>query len=71
MKILGIYVLLAVLTLLLLTLVDVLSGISVSASVHSLAGIFATTTLLETICVVIFLALPLIQVVSGALKRSR
>ncbi|WP_342421857.1 hypothetical protein [Paenibacillus sp. FSL E2-0178] len=71
MKILAIYVLLAVLTLLMLTLVDVLSGISASASLHSLSVIFATTTLQEAICVVIFLALPLIQVVAGALKRSR
>ncbi|AIQ30910.1 hypothetical protein P40081_24110 [Paenibacillus sp. FSL P4-0081] len=71
MKILAIYVLLAVITLLMLTLVDVLSGIRVSASLHSLSVIFATTTLQETICVVIFLALPLIQVVAGALKRSR
>ena len=71
MKILSIYVLLAVLTLLMITLVDVLSGISVSESLHSLSVVFATTTLQELICMLIFGALPLIQVVAGAIKRSR
>ncbi|AIQ59620.1 hypothetical protein [Paenibacillus borealis] len=71
MKILGIYVLLAVLTLLLITLVDVLSGVSLATSMHSLSTVFATTTLQELICMLIFGALPLIQVVAGAVKRSR
>ncbi|AIQ42472.1 hypothetical protein MKZ24_16320 [Paenibacillus sp. FSL R7-0297] len=71
MKILSIYFLFAALTLILITLVDVLSGTSVAESVHSLSVVFATTTLYEMICILIFLTLPLIQVIASAVKRSR
>lgn len=62
MKIMSIYVLLAALTLSLIVIIDVISGISLRASIHSLSTIFATTTLQEAICITIFLLLPFIQV---------
>lgn len=71
MKILSIYFLLAFLTLSMITLVDLLTGISLSESVHSFFTIFSTTTLVEAICMLFFLVLPLIQVVAGAIKHSR
>ncbi|WP_342478487.1 hypothetical protein NYE24_08750 [Paenibacillus sp. FSL H7-0350] len=68
MKIISIYVLFAVLTLTLIVIIDVMSGISLPASIHSLATVFATTTLQEGICITIFLLLPFIQVAVHATK---
>lgn len=62
MKIISIYVLFAVLTLSMITLIDVIAGIRVTESIHSLSTMFATTTLQEFICIMIFLILPFIQV---------
>lgn len=69
MKIMSIYVLLAALTLSLIVIIDVISGISLPAALHSLSTIFATTTLQEAICITIFLLLPFIQVAVHASKE--
>ncbi|MEK4005676.1 hypothetical protein [Paenibacillus sp. FSL H3-0333] len=71
MKIISIYVLLAVLTLTLIVIIDVMSGISLRASIHSLSTIFATTTLQEAICITIFLLLPFVQVAVHASKKRQ
>lgn len=71
MKILGIYALFAVLTLTLIVIIDVMSGISLSASIHALSTLFATTTLQEAICITIFLLLPFIQVAIHASKERQ
>ncbi|WP_150270921.1 hypothetical protein [Paenibacillus tepidiphilus] len=71
MKILLIYVLLAALTLSMIVTVDILGGESLVGSLRSLDHVFATTTLQEGICIAIFVSLPLINVLTGAYKRSR
>lgn len=71
MKIISIYVLFAVLTLTLIVIIDVMSGISLPASIHSLSTIFATTTLQEAICITIFLLLPFVQVAVHASKKRQ
>lgn len=71
MKIISIYVLFAVLTLTLIVIIDVMSGISLRASIHSLSTIFATTTLQEAICITIFLLLPFVQVAVHASKKRQ
>lgn len=71
MKIMSIYVLLAALTLSLIVIIDVISGISLRAALHSLSTIFATTTLQEAICITIFLLLPFIQVAVHASKKRQ
>lgn len=70
MKILGIYFLFAVMTLCMITIIDIISGTTLSASIHSLSTIFATTTLQESICITIFLLLPVIQVIVHAFSRK-
>lgn len=70
MKILGIYVLFAVMTLCMITIIDVISGTTLSASIHSLLTIFATTTLQEAICITIFMLLPVLQVIVHAFSRN-
>lgn len=70
MKIVGIYILFAVMTLSLIVIIDTMTGMSLTASIHSLSTIFATTTLQESICIIIFLLLPVIQVVLHAHSRK-
>lgn len=71
MKILSIYLLLACLALLLLVGVDLLSGMSLDMSVHSLYSVFATTSLQEAVCMFIFVALPFMETAASALKRNK
>lgn len=71
MKTISIYVLLAALTLILIVIVDVISGVSVAASVQSLFTVIATTTIQETVCMLFFVSLPFIQVIAAAVKRGR
>ncbi|WNS44418.1 hypothetical protein [Paenibacillus sp. MMS20-IR301] len=71
MKILSIYILFAALTMFIIIVVDVLSGIRLSDSLHSFYSVFRTTTMLETVCMISFLLLPVVQVAASAVKRRR
>ncbi|WP_151734412.1 hypothetical protein [Paenibacillus tengchongensis] len=71
MKTLLVYVILAALTWSMIVGVDLLGGHSLYSSIRSIHSVFATTTLQEAACIVIFVALPFVNVLYGALKRSR
>jgi uncharacterized membrane protein len=71
MKIVCIYFLLAFLTFSILVVVDLLSGTSFAMSIHSFHSVFATTTLLEAVTMIIFAALPVVAAIARFIKRNR
>lgn len=58
MKIIGIYMVLALLTLGMIVSVDMIAGTSLPGSLHSITSVFATTTLQEACCMIGFAGLP-------------
>lgn len=70
MKIISIYVLLAFLTLSLIVLVDLLTGVSFMMSMHSLYSVFATVTLQEACFMIPFAVLPFFTATTGTTKRN-
>ncbi|WP_042196946.1 hypothetical protein [Paenibacillus camerounensis] len=58
MKIIGIYLVLALLTMGMIVGVDMIGGTPMARSLHSLVTVFATTTLQEAFCMIVFAALP-------------
>ncbi|WP_310829381.1 hypothetical protein [Paenibacillus pedocola] len=71
MKMTGIYVILACLTLGMIVTVDVLSGTSLASSLHSLRVVFDTTTFQESCIMILFAALPIIFTVADKFKQSK
>lgn len=71
MKMTGIYILLAFLTLGIIVAVDLLSGTSLASSLHSLRVVFATTTLQESCCMIVFAALPIMFTAADKFKQSK
>ncbi|MBW4082917.1 hypothetical protein [Paenibacillus sp. S150] len=70
MKILFIYALLAFLGLSIVISVDWLTGTPLSQSFSFLTSIFATTTFQELVVIIIFLFLPVFQIVKEAFKKK-
>ncbi|ASA20397.1 hypothetical protein [Paenibacillus donghaensis] len=71
MKILFLYILLALLVLLMIVSVDLLSGMSIAGSLQSITSAFATTTLQESIIMVAFLLLPLCSVLFASYRKKK
>ncbi|MNP81429.1 hypothetical protein D3C76_1797780 [compost metagenome] len=71
MKMIGIYIVLAFLTAGMIVAVDLISGTSLATSLRSFIVVFATTTLQETFCMIVFAVLPVILAVSDKLKSGR
>ncbi|MBY0010286.1 hypothetical protein [Paenibacillus typhae] len=58
MKIIGIYMVLALLTLGMIVSVDMIAGTSLPRSLQSVNSVFATTSLQEACCMIVFAGLP-------------
>ncbi|MNE85328.1 hypothetical protein D3C80_1823160 [compost metagenome] len=71
MKIIGIYMVLALLTLGMIVGVDVIGGTSISRSLLSVTSAFATTTFQEACCMIIFAALPFLFAAADLLKPRK
>lgn len=71
MKILFLYILLALLVLLMIVSIDLLSGMSLTGSLRSIQSAFATTTPQELIAMVAFLLLPLCSVLLAYRKKKQ
>lgn len=71
MKMTGIYLLLACLTLGMIVSVDVLSGTSLAGSLHSLLVGFDTSTFFESCCMIVFAALPIIFTFADKFNQSK
>ncbi len=71
MKMTGIYLILACLTLGMIVSVDLLSGTSLASSLHSLRVVFDTTTFQEFCIMILFAALPVISTFADKFKQSK
>ncbi|WP_054941432.1 hypothetical protein [Paenibacillus ihuae] len=71
MKMTGIYLILACLTLGMIVTVDLLSGTSLAGSLQSLIVGFDTSTFFESCCMIVFAALPIIFTVADKFKQSK
>lgn len=71
MKIIGIYLVLALLTLGMIVSVDMISGTSITRSLHSITASFATTTFQEACCMIAFAALPVLFAAADLFKPRK
>lgn len=71
MKIIGIYMVLALLTLGMIVSVDVIGGTSFHRSLQSVTAVFATTTLQEACCMIGFAGLPVFFAAADLFKPRK
>ncbi|ULO09232.1 hypothetical protein H1230_10915 [Paenibacillus sp. 19GGS1-52] len=71
MKILFLYFLLAFLGLSIIVIIDLLSGLSLSMSFHSIYGAFVNTNIQESILMVVFICLPFINAITDSFKKRK
>lgn len=69
MKILLLYLVLCFLGLAIIVTVDLLSGMGISTAFQSIHSILATTTIQESIIMVVFLSLPFITAIASFFKK--
>lgn len=70
MKIVALYVILALLVLAMIFSVDILSGMSLFEAFHSIWKVFANTSIQEGIVMWFFLSLPFIHAIVTALRKE-
>ncbi|GGF65135.1 hypothetical protein GCM10010912_07710 [Paenibacillus albidus] len=70
MKIVAIYFILALLVLAMILSVDMLSGMSLFESFHSIRAVLANTSIQEVITMVFFLSLPFINAIAAAVRKG-
>ncbi|MFS0868649.1 hypothetical protein [Paenibacillus xylanilyticus] len=70
MKIVALYVILALLVMVMILSVDMLSGMSIFEALQSISEVVANTSIQEGIAMVVFLSLPFIQAIATAIRKE-
>jgi hypothetical protein len=71
MKIILIYILLGLLSLSMISTVDLIAGMNFAIQMQTIHAVFSTTTTQEHILMAVFLALPIINVITASLNKRK
>lgn len=70
MKVLALYFMLAFMGLIMVVIIDMLSGMTLSGSIRAIRTSFIATSLQESITMVVFISLPLINAITAFIRQQ-